>query len=41
MEEVAEALADSQIHANRELSRLRKPDAGDPDQGRAEGHNPR
>jgi hypothetical protein len=28
IEEVAEALADSQVHANREISRLRKPDAG-------------
>ena len=30
MDEVAEALADSQVHANREISRLRKPDAGRP-----------
>lgn len=28
MDEVAEALAESQVHANREISRLRKPDAG-------------
>jgi hypothetical protein len=28
IEEVAEALADSQVHANREISRLRKPDTG-------------
>lgn len=28
LEEVADALADSQVHANREISRLRKPDAG-------------
>ena len=28
MEEVADALADSQVHANREITRLRKPDAG-------------
>lgn len=30
IEEVADALADSQVHANREISRLRKPDAGRP-----------
>jgi hypothetical protein len=30
IEEVAEALADSQVHANREISRLRKPDAARP-----------
>jgi len=28
MDEVADALADSQVHANREISRLRKPDTG-------------
>jgi hypothetical protein len=28
IDEVAEALADSQVHANREINRLRKPDAG-------------
>lgn len=28
IDEVADALADSQVHANREISRLRKPDAG-------------
>lgn len=30
IEEVADALADSQVHANREISRLRKPDAARP-----------
>lgn len=30
IEEVADALAESQVHANREISRLRKPDAGRP-----------
>ena len=30
IEEVADALADSQVHANREISRLRKPDTGRP-----------
>jgi hypothetical protein len=30
IEEVADALADSQVHANREISRLRKPDMGRP-----------
>jgi hypothetical protein len=30
IDEVADALADSQVHANREISRLRKPDTGKP-----------